>query len=200
MKICGIQNTESLQAAVEAGADFIGFMFADSKRRISTEKAKLLAAYVPTQVQKVGVFVNPTLKEVLDGIQQVGLNFVQLHGEESPDFCREIPVPVIKAFSIKNSGDIQKASQYDVAYYLFDSPGGKYRGGSGMTFDWSLLKDVNIPREQVILAGGLKPDNIQAAISEVNPAMVDVSSGVEIDGMKDLEKIQIFIQRAKKER
>ncbi|GAA0498705.1 phosphoribosylanthranilate isomerase [Salinibacillus aidingensis] len=199
VKICGVKNIHAVKGAVDAGADFIGLMFAESKRRISIDQAKKLATYIPPHVKKVGVFVNPNLRDVLEAVHTVGIDAVQLHGDESPAFCSEIPIPVIKAFHMNGKEDIEKAGHYRTDYYLFDSPGGRYRGGSGMTFDWELLQDVDIPREKVILAGGLRPDNIQEAIHEVKPAMVDVSSGVETNGEKDAEKIQRFIEKAKKE-
>ncbi|SET70891.1 phosphoribosylanthranilate isomerase [Salinibacillus kushneri] len=199
VKICGVKNVSAVKAAVDGGADFIGLMFAESKRNISVEQARKLACYIPPHIKKVGVFVNPRLNQVLEVINKVGINFTQLHGDESPEFCREIPIPVIKAFQLNEKEDVEKARKYNTAYYLFDSPGGKYRGGSGMTFNWQWLKDMNIPQEKVILAGGLQAENIQAAIQEVKPAIVDVSSGVETDGEKDPKKIQVFIKKAKKE-
>ncbi|MUK87933.1 phosphoribosylanthranilate isomerase [Ornithinibacillus sp. L9] len=199
VKICGVKDSETVQGAVAAGVDYLGFMFAESKRKISMETAKELAAYVPKYVQKVGVFVNPTLDEVLSVMENVGLDMVQLHGDETPEFCNMIPVPVIKAFPIRSAEDIHRPKTYEVDYYLFDSPGGKYRGGSGMTFDWGLLAGIEIPREKVIVAGGLTPNNILAAKREINPAIVDVSSGVETDGVKDKEKIRAFIRAAKNE-
>jgi phosphoribosylanthranilate isomerase len=198
VKICGVKDERTVQAAIRQGVDFLGFMFAESKRRISVEKAKELAHFVPEHVKKVGVFVNPTIEEVLSAISQVGLDLVQLHGDETPEFCRNIPLPVIKAFPIRREEDIHRTKPYKVDYFLFDSAGGKYRGGSGMTFNWKLLQQLNISKEQVIVAGGLNPDNVQAAITETNPAIVDVSSGVETDGEKDLEKIKAFMKAAKK--
>jgi phosphoribosylanthranilate isomerase len=198
VKICGVKTEEAVKAASDAGVDFIGFMFAESKRKISVQRAAKLARLVPEQVKKVGVFVNPDLQELLDVIKKVGLDYVQLHGDESPLFCKQIPVPVIKAISIKERKDVEKARQFEVAYYLFDSPKGKYRGGSGITFNWELLLDSKIPREKIIVAGGLHPGNVQEVISLLNPKAVDVSSGVETNGEKDVQKIKAFIKQAKK--
>ncbi|WP_102028933.1 phosphoribosylanthranilate isomerase [Salirhabdus sp. Marseille-P4669] len=197
VKICGVKNSETVQAAVDDGADFLGFMFAKSKRQISLEQAKELAATVLEPVQKVGVFVNPTLEEVETAIREVKLDFVQLHGEESPSFCRNVSVPVIKAFSITSRLDLAKVMEYETAYYLLDSAGGKYRGGNGKVFDWRILEDVQMDRSRVMLAGGLTPANVQEAIQTVKPGVVDVSSGVETAGEKDLVKLRAFIDEAK---
>ncbi|MBB6455122.1 phosphoribosylanthranilate isomerase [Salirhabdus euzebyi] len=197
VKICGIQDEETAKVVVESGAEFIGFVFAKSKRKVSIEQAKAIATTIPTTVKKVAVCVNPTMEEIETIMNEVGVDYIQLHGDETPAFCRQIPIPVIKAFPIKEQQDIQKVAEYEADYFLFDSPGGKYRGGSGMTFDWEMLRDVNIPREKVIVAGGLHPSNVKAAIQEVNPAIVDVSSGVETDGKKDAKKIKQFIESAK---
>ncbi|SET18714.1 phosphoribosylanthranilate isomerase [Oceanobacillus limi] len=197
VKICGVKDVYATREAVKAGADFIGFMFAESKRKITIEKAKELASYVPEMVNKVGVFVNPPLEELISTIEEVGLDMVQLHGDETPAYCQRVPVPVIKAFPIKEKLDIHRAESFSVDYFLFDSPGGKYRGGNGMAFDWKMLRNIEISREKVIVAGGLTPSNVGAAIKELNPAIVDVSSGVETNGVKDAKKIKAFIHQAK---
>src|SRR5690606_20541369 len=128
----------------------------------------------------------------------VGLDYIQLHGDESPAYCTAFTLPIIKAFSIKEQADITRLKQYDCAYYLVDSPGAKYRGGSGVPFDWNLLTNQDLPREKLILAGGLHVDNIEDAIMKVQPFAVDVSSGVETDKRKDPEKINQFLLKAKR--
>ena len=197
VKICGLKEPEHVQTAIHAGADFIGFVFAPSKREVSIEQAKRLAKQIPANVKKVGVFVNADeafLKEVYD---KVPLDYIQYHGDETNAFIQHIGLPAIKAFSIRNAEDVLNAARYDVDYYLFDAPGTDYRGGSGHTFDWSLLEQSNIPREKVILAGGLNPSNVAQAIELVQPFGVDVSSGVEQDGVKNDVLIQSFLQAAK---
>ena len=176
VKICGLKELEHVQTAVNAGANFIGFVFAPSKREVSIEQAKGLAKHIPAHVKKVGVFVN---------------------ADETNAFIQHIGLPAIKALSIRNASDVLNAASYDVDYYLFDAPGTDYRGGSGHTFDWSLLEQSNIPREKVILAGGLNPSNVAQAIGLVQPFGVDVSSGVEKDSVKDSALIQSFLQAAK---
>ena len=197
VKICGIQDRATAEYASRAGADMIGFVFAPSRRRVTVDVAKEISRGLPESICKVGVFVNPALEEVELAIQEVGLDYVQFHGDETPAFCKQVGIPVIKAFSVQSVEDVAKAFQYDVEYYLFDSPGGKYRGGSGVPFHWGILRELQIPREKVILAGGLTPENVEQAIGEVGPAIVDVSSGVETDGQKDFEKMKLFLKRAK---
>lgn len=197
IKICGITTMEGAKAASKAGADFIGFVFADSKRKIAPYKAKEIASTIPNNVKKVGVFVNESLTNILQIAKEVDLDIIQLHGDEPAAFCKQIPLPTIKAFGIQCQEDIVGLSSYDCDYYLVDSPTGRYRGGNGTTFDWSLMKDHGIAREQLMLAGGLHAENIEIAISIVKPAAIDVSSGVETNGKKDPDKIKAFIHKAK---
>lgn len=198
VKICGLQEQEHVKTAVHAGADAIGFVFAPSKRRVSIEQAQQLANHVPQGVLKIGVFVNPTPAELKEAVERVPLDYVQYHGEETPAFIQEQGYPAIKALSIREKEDVQAAANYQVDYYLFDAPGTEFKGGSGHTFDWTLLEQVGIPKEKLLLAGGLNVDNIEAAITDVGPFMVDVSSGVETNGSKDSTKIQAFLQAVKR--
>ncbi|MFB7158152.1 phosphoribosylanthranilate isomerase [Lysinibacillus sp. NPDC056232] len=200
VKICGLKEQQHVQAAIKAGADAIGFVFAPSKRRVTVEQAQQLAKHVPEGVLKIGVFVNPGAEELRTAIESVPLDYVQYHGEESPEFIRQQGYSAIKALSVRGAEDVQAAANYDVDYYLFDAPGTDFKGGSGHTFDWTLLEMVGIPREKLILAGGLQAENIEEAVSLVSPFMVDVSSGVETDGVKDIAKITAFIQAVKKGR
>lgn len=200
VKICGLKEQQHVHAAIEAGTDAIGFVFAPSKRQVSIQQAQQLAKHVPDGVLKIGVFVNPSAEELRTAVESVPLDFVQYHGEESPEFIRQQGYPAIKALSVRGVEDVQAAANYDVDYYLFDAPGTDFKGGSGHTFDWSLLEMVGISREQLILAGGLQAANIEEAVSLVSPFMVDVSSGVETDGVKDITKITRFIQAVKKGR
>lgn len=196
VKICGLKEKVHVHCAVAAGANFLGFVFAPSKRQISIRKACELAQIVPKHVKKVGVFVNPTEDEVKEAFEKVPLDFIQYHGNEEPTFIEKLGLPSIKAFSIRELSDVEKASKYNVDYYLFDAPGTDFAGGSGKAFDWSLLDQLSIPKEKVILAGGLNALNVQQAIAAVQPFAVDVSSGVEQDGKKNCELIQSFIQAA----
>ena len=195
VKVCGLQEIEHVKAAVDARVDWIGFVFAPSRREITVEQAQLLAQYIPPEVKKVGVFVNASPHFIKGVYEKVPLDFIQYHGDETNDFIAQIGLPAIKAFAIRSAEDVKNAFTYDVDYYLFDAPGLDYRGGSGHTFDWSLLKDFK--NKKFLLAGGLNPENVQKAVETVCPFGVDVSSGVEIDKRKNTALIQRFIQNAK---
>ena len=197
VKICGLKTEEHVRAAIEAKADFIGFVFAPSKRQISVELAKTLAALIPATIKKVGVVVNETNETLHHLFTEVGLDYIQYHGDESPTFINEVGLPAIKAFSITESFDWKQLDQFNVDFYLLDAPGMAHRGGSGKSFNWELIKDCPIPKEKIILAGGLNAGNIHEAIKITQPFAVDVSSGVEKDGIKDRNLITQFINAAK---
>lgn len=196
VKICGITTLEAAKAAEEAGADFIGFVFAPSKRRISPDAAADIAKHLSPFVKKVGVFVNETKENIEQIAKMVGLDYIQLHGDEDARFALELGMPVIKAFPIEVVSD-ETLQTYPCEFYVIDSPGTTYRGGSGNVFDWSRLERLNIDRRKLILAGGLNEQNVAKAISAVRPVGVDVSSGVETNGKKDVGKIKRFVQAAK---
>lgn len=191
-------DIETAVTAVGFGADALGFVFAESKRKITTDRAKEIIKKIPHDILKVGVFVNERAEEIQRIVSEAGLNVIQLHGDETPEYCRQFTVPVIKALSIEIETDLDQLDQYSCDYFLLDSPKGKYRGGNGVSFDWSLLEKVEFDRKKMILAGGLTIDNVAQAIKIAKPFMVDVSSGVETDGKKDLYKIKKFIETAKK--
>ncbi|WP_368653940.1 phosphoribosylanthranilate isomerase [Ornithinibacillus sp. 4-3] len=196
IKICGIKTIEAAQVAAEKGADFIGFIFAPSKRQISPALAKTITSSLPPSVKKVGVFVNETVEKMEQITKEVGLDFVQLHGDESAEIAKQLSAKVIRAYSSNHLAEADFSS-YPCDYLLMDSPGEAYRGGSGKVFDWSLLDTLAVPREKVILAGGLSSENVEQAIKLVSPAGIDVSSNVETNGRKDHEKIKQFIQAAR---
>lgn len=199
VKICGLMEPIHVQAAVEAGADAIGFVFAPSRRRITVEQARELALLVPKDVWKVGVFVNATEEELTKIFEEVPLDFIQYHGDESLSFIQQVGLPSIKAISVYNESDIERAVEMKTDYLLFDTPGVQFKGGSGRTFDWQLMENAVSLRQKVILAGGLHAENVQEAIRQVHPFMVDVSSGVETNGGKDVDRIRAFIRAAKEE-
>lgn len=199
VKICGLMELEHVKVAVQSGADAVGFVFAKSRRQVTVDQAKLLATVVPSGVLKIGVFVNETLEEVERIAREVPLDVIQLHGDENPEYVRRVSLPTIKALSITTLEDVKNASQFDVDYFLFDAPGVEFRGGSGHSFDWTLLAKANISNNKVILAGGLTENNISEAIHIVKPFMVDVSSGVETAQQKDGVKIRTFIRTVKEE-
>lgn len=197
VKICGLREAMHVQAAVSHGATFIGFVFAPSSREVTVDEAASLAAHIPSHVKKVGVFVNETSERIREIAASVPLDYVQYHGDEPQSFIDEVGLPAIKAFSVKTKEDVEAAARYSVDYYLFDAPGTDFRGGSGHVFDWSLLSDAGIPKDKLIVAGGLHSENVAAAISQVQPFGVDVSSGVETNKRKDTAKIEAFLQAAK---
>lgn len=197
VKICGLMTPEHVEAAVENGADFIGFVFAPSRREVTVEQAAALAKYIPPHVKKVGVFVNETVARMRHIAAAVPLDYVQFHGDEPQSVIDAVGYPAIKAFSVRSADDVAQAATYNVDYYLFDAPGTDFRGGSGHVFNWTLLKEAGIHMNNVLLAGGLHVDNVRDAICDVQPVGVDVSSGVETNKVKDSTKIRAFLQAAK---
>ncbi|AGY39956.1 phosphoribosylanthranilate isomerase [Streptococcus ilei] len=189
VKICGLSTVEAVETAVLAGADYIGFVFAASKRQVSLEQAQELAKRVTGKTKIVGVFVSPSLEDLEQAISRVPLDMVQIHGAFDEALMPMISVPVIRAIQLSDQ-EAQVSSQAD--YLLFDAP----VAGSGQTFDWGLLKDQKI-QQDFFIAGGLTEDNVRQARETFQPYAVDVSSGVETDGRKDIEKIKAFIEGAK---
>jgi phosphoribosylanthranilate isomerase len=196
VKICGITDTKTAIAACKHGVDAIGFVFAPSKRQLSIERAIEISERLPKDILTVGVFVNETKERIEEIAAITKLDMIQLHGQETEQFCQSIHLPVIKAFSITSSEDIKSSFNYPVPLLLFDSP----KAGSGQTFNWQMLKDNHTQTEKLMLAGGLTPENVKQAIEIVKPAWVDVSSGVETNGNKDVTKIKEFIINAKSKR
>lgn len=189
VKICGLSTASAVETACKAGADYIGFVFAESRRRVSLEQAQKLAALVPPAVRKVGVFVSPSLAELQEAISVANLDLVQIHGDFDEELLTQIGRPVIRAYQVK--GALKDVSQ-QADYLLFDAP----LAGSGQTFDWQSF-DKNQIHQPFFIAGGLNVENVREAIQHFAPYAVDVSSGVETDGQKDLEKIKEFIERVK---
>ena len=189
VKICGLSTKEAVKTAVSAGADYIGFVFAPSKRQVTLEQAAELAKFIPSYIQKVGVFVSPSQAELLEAVDKVGLDFVQVHGKVVDKLFENLPCGSIQAVQIDEGGHVPN-SQAD--YLLFDAP----VAGSGQTFDWGRLDTTELA-QPFFIAGGLNEDNVARAIQHFSPFAVDVSSGVETDGQKDHEKIRRFIERVK---
>ena len=189
VKICGLSNIEAVKTTVSAGADYIGFVFAPSKRQVTVEQATELAKFIPSHIQKVGVFVSPSRTELLEAVDKVGLDFVQVHGRVVDKLFENLPCGSIQAVQVDEGGHVPN-SQAD--YLLFDAP----VAGSGQTFDWGRLDTTGLA-QPFFIAGGLNEDNVARAIQHFSPFAVDVSSGVETDGQKDHEKIRRFIERVK---
>ena len=199
VKICGITRLQDLHAACEAGADALGFVFYEkSPRHLTIAAAAALVRELPPFVQAVGLFVNAEPAFIESVLQDVPLDLLQFHGDETPADCARFGRPFIKAVRVNRDTDLLKcAADFDAARgLLLDAFVPGVPGGTGERFDWSLIP-VNLPKP-VILSGGLTPDNVAEAVRTVRPWAVDVSSGVEAaKGIKDAHKIAQFIARAK---
>jgi len=210
VKICGIKETAHALAVIEAGGDFIGLVFAPSQRQVTPTQARQIVSAVKSHSQAisiVGVFVNMPAPEVNMIASSCELDWVQLSGDAPWEYCHQITKPLIKAVRIRAGQQPEQIGAYLAAgarmlssqrhLYLLDSRvEGKY-GGTGMTFDWRLAQQV-AERFPVIIAGGLTPENVADAIETVAPWGVDVSSGVEVGGVKDIGKIRAFIEAVRR--
>lgn len=201
IKICGITRVEDARIAVGLGADAIGLVFyAPSPRSVGLDQARAIIAAIPPFVTIVGLFVDPAQDEVESVLRRCSLSLLQFHGDEAPDFCCRFGLPYIKAARVRADSDlVQYLSPYHAARgWLLDAYHEQLYGGTGESFDWKLIRrDLARP---VILSGGLTPDNVGAAVRQVRPWAVDVSSGVEAaKGVKDAAKIAAFIAGVKNE-
>lgn len=195
VKICGITNLEDALAAVDMGADLIGFIFyPKSPRYIEPEKAMEIIRKIPTFVDTVGVFVNPTSEQIHEANEQGWLNWIQLHGDETPEFCGSLHwmnTRTMKAVRVKTKSDIQNALAYQTDALLLDTHVEGLYGGTGKTFDWSLLDHLT---RRIFLSGGITPENVVEAI-EVGIYGVDVNSGIEAEpGKKDHAKMKLLFE------
>ncbi|HBM90439.1 MAG TPA: phosphoribosylanthranilate isomerase [Rhodospirillaceae bacterium] len=206
VKICGITDEAALRASLEAGASYVGFVFVEfSKRYIAPDKARTLSLLAGNAIKRVGLFANPTDEEIERVLQDVPLDFIQLHGQETPArseaLKKKTNLPLIKAFPIKTEEDFLPVSDYQglADVFLFDSkPDEELRkkglgGGSGQNFDWSLLSQKTF-QTPWFLAGGLSASNILEAINISKAQMIDVSSGVEVERKKSPKLIKSLIQ------
>jgi phosphoribosylanthranilate isomerase len=195
VKICGMTQLKDALFAVDQGATAVGFIFYNkSPRSVTMKAAREIIAKLPPFVDTVGVFVNETTERVNKVADYCGLDLVQLHGEESPAFCRKINRRVIKAFRIKDLQSFKKLEKYSVSGFLLDTFSENLHGGTGKVFDWNLAHRAK-KMGPIILAGGLTARNICQAIRQVRPYGVDVCSGVEKEpGIKDPEKVRAFLK------
>ncbi|MGL4799917.1 MAG: phosphoribosylanthranilate isomerase [Cellulosilyticaceae bacterium] len=195
IKICGLTKKEDIQMVNALMPDYIGFVFAKSKRRVTIKQAEELKRNLNPQIKVVGVFVNAMIPYIQQCVEEKVVDIVQLHGDEDADYIRclreEIgDVPIIKAIPI---GDKWEKVSYDVTYYLLDKKSTLSYGGTGECFDWKLIKELDKP---YFLAGGINLENIEQAL-QVSAYGVDVSSGVETDGSKDYDKIHRIIKKVR---
>ena len=196
IKMCGLSRIEDIEAANAIKPDYIGFVFAEiSKRRVSALEASKLKSKLDPDIKAVGVFLDDKLDFVASMLNLGIVDVVQLHGSENEEYIERVRQitnkPIIKAFIIRSKEDVERAEKSTADYILLD--GGK---GEGKVFDWSLLKDIKRP---YFLAGGLKPDNASDAVKVLKPYAVDVSTGIETDGVKDRKKMTAFANTVREE-
>lgn len=207
VKTCGLTTIESIKAAIQGKVDYIGFVFyPPSPRAVSPALAKDLAEHIPANTKKVGLFVNPEDADIQNVLDQVRLDIIQLHGHESLSRVRAVRktfgLPVMKALSIETMHDLKAIIQYErvADMILCDAKPGVLPGGTGQVFDWSLLTGFK-HKKPWMLAGGLNLNNVQEALSVLNPDAVDVSSGIEfVPGLKNPCLIKEFIETVQKSR
>lgn len=199
VKICGITSVEDGVAAAEAGADALGFMFyPGSKRHVPPALAGEIIRELPPFVARVGVFVNAPRDEIDRAVQEAGLDWVQLHGEESREFAWELAPRVVKAFRVKNADSLAALEAYPAQAYLLDSFVEGQHGGTGARFNWDLALEARRYGKPILLAGGLTPENVAMAVARARPFGLDVSSGVEsAPGVKDPDKMARFVAAAR---
>lgn len=194
IKICGVTSVPDAVAAAEAGADYVGLIFARSPRRIDPRIAREIVAELPKGVEPVGVFMNQPLDEVRGILDATGLGIAQLHGEETPRVCKELGVPVIKTFDTFSDASLERLKKYDAFAFLLDVP----KGGGGRSRidpEWAILAKRH---GRVILAGKLTPENVADLVVRVRPYGVDSCSGTEqAPGIKDRSKVRDFILAAR---
>ncbi len=196
VKICGISRQEELAGIRKGKPDYVGFVFAPSKRQVTPEQALHLTKELDASIQRVGVFVNLEETELLKMAHQVSLDVIQLHGDESPAYCQRVKgegYRIWKSFTIGKPDDLNQMRDYLADGYLLDAAG-PLRGGNGVTFPWELARNISV-EGKLVLAGGINAGNIIEAIETVNPDIVDISSGVEVKGIKSEEKIRELMDR-----
>lgn len=202
VKICGNTNYEHARLAVDLGADYLGFIFAPSSKRVITvEKAEEILSRLTDFKNTVGVFCNQPKKEVETIAGRLGFKFLQFHGEETALYCDSFMrkgYEIIKTFHVKDAMSLKRIGEYNVSAFLFDTYSRSEKGGSGKPFDWSIIEDKPYVHDKLFLAGGLNSLNVAQAIAKVRPFAVDAASGVESGpGTKDPRLLRAFIENAK---
>jgi phosphoribosylanthranilate isomerase len=199
-KVCGITNPGDAREAADAGADAIGLIFAESPRRVGIEEARKISVALPDGVLKVGVFVDADPEEVLRIARRAGLDLAQLHGDEMPETVAAIRgagLPVMKALRVRNAEALGTLESYEADLFMLDAWSARVRGGTGETFDWTLAKSVK-GRDNIVVSGGLTPENVREAIEFFEPYGVDASSSLEErPGKKSGERVRRFVRAAK---
>ena len=200
VKVCGITNPGDARVAADAGADAVGMVFAGSPRRVSVEEARGISAALPENVLKVGVFVDAGPEEVLRITREVGLDLAQLHGDETPETVtavRDGGVRVMKALSVRDAASLEAMDRHEADLFLLDAYSEKARGGTGERFDWEVAKSLR-GRDNIVVAGGLGPENVREAVELLDPYGVDASSSLEDEpGKKNDERVRRFVLAAR---
>ena len=200
VKVCGITTPDDARTAAGSGADAIGLVFAESPRKLSAEEVREIASALPGGVLKVGVFVNEEPEEILRIAREVGLDYAQLHGDEGPEtvtVLRQDGVKVIKALRVRGEDSLAEMDDYDADLFLLDAWSEKARGGTGERFDWGLAKSL-YGRGNIVVSGGLGPENVREAVRLFEPYGVDASSSLEdAPGKKNKERVRRFVVAAK---
>ena len=193
--------------AAESGADAIGLNFYAKSKRFQPDPniTQAIVAALGDRVKLIGVFVNPSIQDVYDCSERFRLHYIQLHGNETTDFVNQLDLPVIKAIGIgANQNDVQReltnwCALSNVIAIMLDSASEKAFGGTGKTFDWEIAKSIGKQERDIVLAGGLTPDNVEEAVKTIRPSAVDVASGVEsAPGQKNPEKTRVFVENARR--
>ncbi|MFJ5622258.1 N-(5'-phosphoribosyl)anthranilate isomerase [Peribacillus loiseleuriae] len=195
VKICGLSTLEAAQTAIDSGADYLGFIFAESKRKVTPITAREIIRNLKGNVKKVGVFVNESVEEISRIAEYAGLDIIQLHGTESQEMASQLSLPVIKAITIHSIEDLIQVQEWKTEYILLDLPKNQTTPIK-KTLNWEEMKGKIPYSKHIFLAGGLSPENVETAVKLIQPYAVDVSSGVETEGTKDLAKIKAFIREA----
>ncbi len=201
IKICGITLSETVEVLNQTKPDYAGFVFAKSQRQVTPQQAENLTARLDFDIGRVGVFVNAEVNFVTDTARRCGLNMIQLHGDESPEYARllreKTDCEIWRAIRVKDSESLLPMQTYPADRFLLDAYLPNAYGGGGSSFNWDLLREIDT--SQIILAGGLNIENISEAIRRVSPFGVDISSGVETNGRKDPQKIEKMIRGVRNE-
>ncbi|MBN2245534.1 MAG: phosphoribosylanthranilate isomerase [Candidatus Aminicenantes bacterium] len=203
VKICGITNAEDYLAAASLGADFVGFVFYGSSLRcVSPQSVQSMSKQFSLPVKKVGVFVNESIENIKKIVKEAELDIVQLHGDESPDFCRELDLPYWKVIRVRDRKSLEQMNRYDCRTFLLDTFVQDKPGGTSLSFDWKIAREAVANGFQIVIAGGISSENIEA-LSSLQPYGIDVSSWLEeYPGKKSREKMLKFfsiIQRIRGE-
>ncbi len=193
IKICGITNLDDAKSVADLGAHAIGFVFAESSRRIKPSVVREISKLLPPFISKIGVFVNEEMKTIKEMYEYCYLDAVQLHGDEDLQYIDSLSLPSIKAFKVSGNEVIKQIEQFGLSYFLLDNFDKNLSGGTGKKFDWQIARKAS-KLGNLILSGGLNPENIKEALETVNPYAVDISSGVEKSpGIKDYQKMESVI-------